>query len=335
MGLMPRPYTLDQQPATVLAACPPLPLFSFSFSLCLARFSSPNVAVPPPSRALPPPLLLPPPPPPTPPTPQPTGAARGLKYAVDKKQVCRQGGGGWGEDGAEGEGGGIAGETSVERVQRGELKTEGERRGPVARGRDRGGGGGRRRAREKSVSFSFFRLSLSSSPAPFFFLFFSLSLRFSRSSPSTPAVLSTIRYISGHPRHCFRGISSELFARDSFRASTSLAVPILPLLCLFLSFFFPSLPRVSRARDAALLLLDLTPAEESRESVPRRVFSLPPLSSFLNKDPPLVSDPSSFLRSNRIKLNKFIPLGVVARILYSIVYIYIYTCISCIIQACP
>lgn len=55
MGLMPRPYTLDQQPATVLAACPPLPLFSFSFSLCLARFSSPNVAVPPPSRALPPP----------------------------------------------------------------------------------------------------------------------------------------------------------------------------------------------------------------------------------------------------------------------------------------
>lgn len=195
---------------------------------------------------------------------------------------------GWGEDGAEGEGGGIAGETSVERVQRGELKTEGERRGPVARGRDRGGGGGRRRAREKSVSFSFFRLSLSSSPAPFFFLFFSLSLRFSRSSPSTPAVLSTIRYISGHPRHCFRGISSELFARDSFRASTSLAVPILPLLCLFLSFFFPSLPRVSRARDAALLLLDLTPAEESRESVPRRVFSLPPLSSFLNKDSPLV-----------------------------------------------
>lgn len=181
MGLMPRPYTLDQQPATVLAACPPL--FSFLFlSLCLARFSSPDVAVPPPSRALPPPplLLLPPPPPPTPPTPQPTGAARGLKYAVDKKQVCRQGGGGWGEDGAEGEGGGIAGETSVERVQRGELKTEGERRGPVARGRDRGGGGGgRRRAREKSVSFSFFRLSLSSSPAPFFFSLFHLLLSLS------------------------------------------------------------------------------------------------------------------------------------------------------------
>lgn len=43
MGLMPRPYTLDQQPATVLAACPPLPLFSFLFlspstlSLSLSR----------------------------------------------------------------------------------------------------------------------------------------------------------------------------------------------------------------------------------------------------------------------------------------------------------
>lgn len=38
--------------------------------------------------------------------------------------------------------------------------------------------------------------------------------------PFRPASLSTIRYISAHPRHCFRGNSSELFARDSFRVMT-------------------------------------------------------------------------------------------------------------------
>lgn len=132
-----------------------------------------------------------------------------------------------------GEGGGIVGETSaevVERVERGELKRRGR-----GRGKKKG-------SREVGVIFilpPFSFLFSGTFFSPLFLLFSSsfLSLSLSLSSPSTPAVLSTIRYISGHPRHCFRGISSELFARDSFRASTSLAVPI-PLLFLFLSFPF-------------------------------------------------------------------------------------------------
>lgn len=82
--------------------------------------------------------------------------------------------------------------------------------------------------------------------------------------PSTPAVLSTIRYISGHPRHCFRGISSELFARDSFRASTSLHPYPSPLLFLSLSIR----PCECRGYRARTTLFDFTNAE-SRIARPR------------------------------------------------------------------
>lgn len=46
------------------------------------------------------------------------------------------------------------------------------------------------------------------------------------SPPFRPVSLSTIRYISTHPRHCFRGISSELFARDSFHDETAYPPPV-------------------------------------------------------------------------------------------------------------
>lgn len=121
-------------------------------------------------------------------------------------------------------------------------------RDPVATGK--GAGGRRGRAGEKSVSFSFFRLSLPLLRHLFF--------------PSTPAVLSTIRYISGHPRHCFRGISSELFARDSFRASTSLHPYPSPLLFLSLSIR----PCECRGYRARTTLFDFTNAE-SRIARPR------------------------------------------------------------------
>lgn len=70
------------------------------------------------------------------------------------------------------------------------------------------------------ISILFFLLPLFSipPPSPFFPSFF------------RPVSLSTIRYISTHPRHCFRGISSELFARDSFRAATR---RLILLQCLF------------------------------------------------------------------------------------------------------
>lgn len=123
-------------------------------------------------------------------------------------------------------------------MERGGLKRKGER--PLGKG---GGGEEEEEGLERS------RCHFHSS-AFLFPLLRHLSLSLSL-SPSTPAVLSTIRYISGHPRHCFRGISSELFARDSFRASTSPAVrpyppPSLP-------FHLSGVPRVSRARDALLL----------------------------------------------------------------------------------
>lgn len=138
-------------------------------------------------------------------------------------------------------------------VERRRAKTEGGERGPLARGeQEEEEGLERSRCHFHSSAFLFPLLR---------HLFFSLSL-----SPSTPAVLSTIRYISGHPRHCFRGISSELFARDSFRASTSPAVrpypppPSLP-------FHLSRVPRVSRAHSS----FDFTPAEES---VPRGAATL-------------------------------------------------------------
>lgn len=114
-----------------------------------------------------------------------TPVLRRLKHAVDKKQVCR--------------------------AKRGaHVRQEGARRlGAISGGGRRGVNdrGGKRSSREP-VSFPFFlllRLSRSSPPS---------------SPPFRPVSLSTIRYISTHPRHCFRGISSELFARDSFRVAT-------------------------------------------------------------------------------------------------------------------
>lgn len=79
-----------------------------------------------------------------------------------------------------------------------EGATAGEQVGMIEKERQ----AGLLRARCHFHSSSFFLLSLPSSP------------------PFRPVSLSTIRYISTHPRHCFRGISSELFARDSFRVAT-------------------------------------------------------------------------------------------------------------------
>lgn len=164
------------------------------------------------------------------------------------------------------------------------------------KGRDRGGGGGRRRAREKSVSFSFFRLSLSSSPAPFFFFplsplfpFFSssfLSLSFSLlprrlysqqlgiSQATLDIVFAASRVsfsleILSAPRRASPSLSSSSSTSSSFSASF-----------FSLSISVASAAGIARRRSSPLL--DLTPAEESRESVPRGFspFFSPLFSSF-------------------------------------------------------
>lgn len=163
------------------------------------------------------------------------------------------------------------------------------------KGRDRGGGGGRRRAREKSVSFSFFRLSLSSSPAPFFFPlsplfpFFSssfLSLSFSLlprrlysqqlgiSQATLDIVFAASRVsfsleILSAPRRASPSLSSSSSTSSSFSASF-----------FSLSISVASAAGIARRRSSPLL--DLTPAEESRESVPRGFspFFSPLFSSF-------------------------------------------------------
>lgn len=70
------------------------------------------------------------------------------------------------------------------------------------------------------------------------------------SPPFRPVSLSTIRYISTHPQHCFRGISSELFARDSFRAARRLIL----LLCLFPSLRDRDVTKLARTRPRIQLV---------------------------------------------------------------------------------
>lgn len=128
-------------------------------------------------------------------------ALRRLKHAVDKKQVWRM------RQGAD------AGWVQ-ERVQQWGKQwwmTEKERE---------------KLSRDGVISILFFLL-------PLFSTIFS--------PPFRPVSLSTIRYISTHPRHCFRGISSELFARDSFREATR---RLILLQCLF-----PSLRDIAMLRN--------------------------------------------------------------------------------------
>lgn len=256
MGLMPRPRTLDQQqPPTVLPASVLCPLL-----LARAPIPSHPPSSPPPSPAArqlgtEAPRQLGTEAPRhrassrTPPTCQQAAAARGLKYAVDKKQVCRcrrgTGDGGRGEIG--------------ERRRKTNARKEGgraEKRGPIGKGVRAAGlglglglglaialgvgvelGVGVDGVERKELERS--RCHFHSSA--FLFLFSGTFFFF----PSTPAVLSTIRYISGHPRHCFRGISSELFARDSFRVATSSHPYPSPL-----SFPFPLISTRALSRDA-------------------------------------------------------------------------------------
>lgn len=146
-----------------------------------------------------------------------------------------------------------------------EVGTRGTRRAKTEGGeapwQGRGRGGGGRRAREKSVSFSFFRLSLSSSPAPFSL---SLSLLPRRLySQQLGISQATLDIVFAASRVSF---SLEILSAPR-RAPPS--VPILLLLSLSISREC----RGCRARETRSSF-EFTPAEESRESVPRGAATL-------------------------------------------------------------